>query len=249
VCVGLDPAPGIVGPELEAFLRQTVDATAEYACCFKPQFAHFAARAAEPELERIIRYIQDRNIPVILDAKRGDVGSTAVMYAREVFERYGADAVTLNPYLGHDSLQPYLDYEDRGCIVLCRTSNPGGSELQNLTFAGGETLFERVARLAATAWNTHANVLLVVGATAPTELARIREIVGSMTLLLPGLGTQGGDVAAAVAAGAGGGLIMSASRSILYAGSGQDAFLAAATAARQLRDEINDQRLVLAASG
>ncbi len=226
LCVGLDPQAEKIanyGVDLTGFLRAIVDATADQVCAYKPQFAHFAAMAAESALEEIIDYIHNQypGIPVILDAKRGDIGSTAEKYAEEAFGRYAADAVTVNPYLGGDTLTPFLQYTDKGVVVLCKTSNPGSGELQNLVLDTGERLFERVARLAANQWNSHGNVLLVVGATWPQELARVRAIVGDMPLLIPGIGAQGGDLQQTLKHGLsanGDGLILSASRSILYAG-------------------------------
>jgi len=181
---------------------------------------------------------------VILDAKRGDIGSTAEMYAREAFERYQADALTVNPYLGFDSLAPYLKFADKGVIVLCRTSNPGARDVQDIE-SGGRKLYQIVAEKAARDWNAKGNVLLVVGATYPGELGEIRAIVGDMPLLVPGVGAQGGDVAAVVANGAtadGTGLIISTSRAVLYAGDGEDYAEAARSAAQALRDEINHCR-------
>jgi orotidine-5'-phosphate decarboxylase len=195
-----------------------------------------------------IAHIRERHpaIPVILDAKRGDVGSTAEMYAREAFERYRADAVTVNPYLGFDSLTPFLDYADRGVVILCRTSNPGARDVQD--FAGdGRKLYQRIAEKAARDWNANGNVLLVVGATYPQELGEIRTIVGDMPILVPGVGAQGGDVAAVLANGAtadGTGLVISSSRAVLYAGGGEDYAQAARAAALKLRDEINACRKV-----
>jgi orotidine-5'-phosphate decarboxylase len=255
VCVGLDP-------ELERFPRQIaehsspifqfnraiIDATADLVCAYKPQFAHYAAYEAEDQLERTIEYIHRRypGVPVILDSKRGDIGNTAERYAIEAFERYGADAVTVNPYLGGDSLEPFLRREDRGVVVLCRTSNPGARDLQDLALGEGRRLYHVVAELAATRWNAHGNCLLVVGATYPQELAEIRAIVGGMPLLVPGVGAQGGDVAQVVRNGqtaAGTGLIVSSSRAILYASSGEDFATAARAAALSLREQINAHRL------
>ena len=253
VCVGLDP-------EIERFPRQVaaqpspifqfnkaiIDATADLVCAYKPQFAHYAAYEAEDQLERTIEYIH-RNypgIPVILDSKRGDVGNTAERYAIEAFERYGADAVTVNPYLGGDSLEPFLKREDKGVVILCRTSNPGARELQDLE-VGGRKLYQVVADIAARTWNSRGNCLLVVGATYPQELAEVRAIVGNMPFLVPGVGAQGGDVAQAVARGQtadGAGLIISSSRGILYASPGEDFGTAARAAARRLRDQINASR-------
>jgi orotidine-5'-phosphate decarboxylase len=201
LCVGLDP-------EIERFPRQIaahaspifqfnkaiIDATADLVCAFKPQFAHYAAYEAEDQLQRTIEYIHTAypQIPVILDAKRGDVGNTAERYAIEAFERYEADAVTVNPYLGADSLEPFLKRADRGVIVLCRTSNPGARDLQDLPVdAAGRRLYHVVAELAAREWNVRGNCLLVVGATYPQELAEVRALVGTMPLLVPGVGAQG----------------------------------------------------------
>jgi len=253
LCVGLDPDPARLPAQLARaahplfeFGRAIVDATADLVCAFKPQIAYYAAARAEDQLEMTIAHIRQRHpaIPVILDAKRGDVGSTAEMYAREAFERYQADAVTVNPYLGQDSLAPFLGYADKGVIVLCRTSNPGARDLQDAD-SGGRKLYQLVAHKAAREWNANANVLLVVGATYPQELGEIRAIVGDMPILVPGVGAQGGDVAAVLANGAtaaGTGLIISSSRAVLYAGSGSDYAEAARAAALKLRDEINQQR-------
>ena len=185
---------------------------------------------------------------MILDAKRGDIGSTAEQYAIEIFERYRADAITVSPYLGRDSVDPYLAYPDKGVILLCRTSNPGGSELQFLNVGSAdqpEKLYERVARLVASEWNTNGQCALVVGATFPAEIARVREIVGDLPLLVPGIGAQGGDVQATVQAGRsadGYGLMINSSRAILYAGKGDDYAAAARRAAQETRDTINRYR-------
>ncbi len=215
-------------------------------CAFKPQIAYFAARRAEDQLEALIQHIHAKHpdVPVILDAKRGDIGSTAEQYAIEAFERFGADAVTLNPYMGRDSAEPYLARADKGVIFLCRTSNPGGSDLQFLD-VGGEKLYERVARLVAEQWNGNRNCALVVGATFPAEIARVRQLTGDMPLLVPGIGAQGGDVLATVQAGRtadGTGLMINSSRAILYAGKGEDFAAAARQVALATRDEINAAR-------
>jgi orotidine-5'-phosphate decarboxylase len=253
VCVGLDPElekfpahlSGQASPIFQ-FNRAIIDATADLVCAYKPQFAHYAAYEAEDQLERTIEYIhlQHPGIPVILDSKRGDMGNTAQRYAIEAFERYGADAVTVNPYLGTDSLEPFLSYEDRGVIVLCRTSNPGARDLQDLQ-VGERKLYEVVAQLAADRWNSRGNCALVVGATYPQELAQVRALTGDMPFLVPGVGAQGGDVAAAVRNGqtaAGDGLMVSSSRAILYAASDETWIEAARTATRTLRDQINQHR-------
>jgi len=253
VCVGLDPEPSRFPAPLKdhpdavfEFCRAIVDATAEFACTFKPQIAHFAALRAEDALERLIAHIHARHpgVPVILDAKRGDIGSTAERYAIEAFERFGADAVTLNPYLGRDSIEPFLKYQDKGLILLCRTSNPGGADFQALD-CGGVPLYLRVAETIARDWNGHGNLALVTGATWPEELGKVRAVVGDMPLLVPGIGAQGGDVEAVLKHGktaAGAGLMISSSRAIIYAGSGEDFAQAARQAAMDLRDTINRYR-------
>ena len=253
VCVGLDPEierfPAQFAEQpspIFQFNKAIIDATADLVCAYKPQFAHYAAYEAEDQLERTIDYIHRTypGIPVILDSKRGDVGNTAERYAIEAFERYHADAVTVSPYLGGDSMEPFLKYEDKGVIVLCRTSNPGAGDLQDLEI-GGRRLFHVVADLAARRWNTRGNCLLVVGATYPRELAEVREIVGNMPFLVPGVGAQGGDVAQAVQNGqtaAGAGLVVSSSRGILYASSDETFALAARDATVKLRDQINASR-------
>jgi orotidine-5'-phosphate decarboxylase len=251
LCVGLDPdvkrfpahLQGRADAVLE-FCKGIVDATADLACAFKPQIAYFAALRAEDQLQDLIAYVHEKypEVPVVLDAKRGDIGATAQQYAREAFERYAADALTVNPYMGFDSVEPYLEYPDRGLIVLCRTSNPGGSDLQNLTVEGGGRLYQHVAELVAGKWNVHGQNALVVGATFPQELADVRRIVGDMPLLVPGIGAQGGDVEATVKAGrtaAGTGLMISSSRAILYAGSGEDYAAQARRVALATRDEVN----------
>lgn len=250
VCVGLDPEPAkfparfAADPDaVFAFCRDIVDATAEYACAFKPQIAHFAALGAEDALTRLIAHAHAAHpgIPVILDSKRGDIGSTAQHYASEAFDRYAADAVTANPYLGRDSVQPFLDRADRGVIVLCRTSNPGAGDLQDL-LVEGRPLYQHVAQKVAQEWNAHGNCALVVGATWPAQLREVRAIVGEVPFLVPGVGAQGGDVEAVVnnaKTADGTGLMVSSSRAILYASSGEDYAEAAAAAARALRDQIN----------
>jgi orotidine-5'-phosphate decarboxylase len=254
VCVGLDPDPSRFPASINAldepifeFNKAIIDATHDLVCAYKPQIAHYSAESAELELESTISYIKSNypEVPVILDAKRGDIGSTAEMYATEVFERYAADAATVNPYLGFDSFEPFLNYKDRGVILLCRTSNAGATDLQDLVVEGSP-LYERVAALAAQKWNKHGNCLLVVGATWPEQMARIRSIVGEMVLLVPGVGAQGGDVEKLVKAGqtkAGTGLIISSSRAILYASDGDDFAEAARQETDKLRKLINQFRL------
>ena len=251
ICVGIDPDPERIPASaggIFEFCRAIVDATAAHVCAFKPQIAHFSALGEEPALERLVAHMRlnHPDIPVILDAKRGDIGSTATMYAREAFDRYGADAVTVNPYLGGDSMLPFLEYGDRGVFILCRTSNAGGAELQDLS-CDGVPLSTHVARKAAGDWNRNGNVGLVVGATWPEQLAEIRRETGDMPLLIPGVGTQGGDVGAVIAAGLDSnrmGLIINASRSINYASSGADFDRAAADAAAQLKALVNRHRNV-----
>ncbi|MDR3087284.1 MAG: orotidine-5'-phosphate decarboxylase [Azoarcus sp.] len=267
LCVGLDPDPARFPPSLAGrrqamfeFCRDIVDATADLVCAFKPQIAYFAAWRAEDQLEALIGHIHAHHpgIPVILDAKRGDIGSTAGRYAEEAFARYEADAVTVNPYMGRDSVEPYLAWGGKGVILLCRTSNPGGSDLQFLDIAGdssggGEKLYERLARLVASEWNACGNCALVVGATFPAEIARVRALVGNlpgdMPLLVPGIGAQGGDIAATVAAGQTGdgtGLIINSSRAILYASAGEDFAARARETALATRDAINACRVARA---
>ncbi|HQV72712.1 MAG TPA: orotidine-5'-phosphate decarboxylase [Dokdonella sp.] len=253
VCVGLDPEPARF-PEMFAgdddsvfrFCRDIVDATADLVCCFKPQIAHFAALGAEDALQRLIAHIHklQPGVPVILDAKRGDIGSTARHYASEAFDRYQADAVTVNPYLGRDSLQPFLDRADKGVVILCRTSNAGAGDLQDLDI-GGRPLYQHVAEKVARDWNANGNCLLVTGATYPQQLAEVRALVGDMPLLVPGIGAQGGDVEAVLRHGQASdasGLLISSSRAILYAGNDDDFANAARAATLALRDEINRHR-------
>ena len=257
LCVGLDPDPAKFPAHLQGrpdaifeFCKAIVDATADLVCCFKPQIAYFAAHRAEDQLEALIAHIHAVHpaTPVILDAKRGDIGSTAEQYAVEAFERFKADAITVNPYMGRDSVDPYLAWPEKGVILLCRTSNPGGSDLQFLevdTPHGRMKLYEHVARTVADDWNASGNCALVVGATFPAEIARVRELTGDMPLLVPGIGAQGGDIAATLAAGRtanGTGLMINSSRAVLYAGKGEDFADAARKVALDTRDAINAQR-------
>lgn len=256
LCVGLDPDPArLPERDVAAFNRAIVEATADLACVYKPNLAFYEALGLQgmEVLQRTIEAIPD-DIPVIGDAKRGDIGSTAEAYARALFDVYGFDAVTVNPYLGGDALSPFLERADKGVFVLCRTSNPGGADLQGRLIAADDDsrpLYEVVAELARDKWNVHGNVGLVVGATYPEELGRIRQLCPDMTFLLPGVGAQGADVAAAVGNAldeGGGGFIITSSRQILYASSGKDYAQAARQVARALRDEINRQRAVALAS-
>lgn len=252
LCVGLDPDPDRLPAavrnqpaSIAKFCIDIVDATAEFACAFKPQIAYFAAAGAEQQLEAVCEHIRSQHpgIPVILDAKRGDIGDTAKMYAREAFVRYGAHAVTVNPYMGGDTLAPYQEHEGRGIVVLCRTSNPGSGEFQS-GLMDGEPLYTHVARRAADEWSKRGEVALVVGATYPRELAEVRAIVGDMPLLVPGVGAQGGDPAEVVTNGADSrraGLIVNSSRAILYADADNHAS-GAARVARETRDALNAAR-------
>jgi orotidine-5'-phosphate decarboxylase len=254
VCVGLDPEPKKFPDRFRdapggifEFNKAIIDATRDLACAYKPQFAHYAAHAAENQLEHTIDYIKTRcpDAIVILDSKRGDIGSTAEQYAHEAFERYGADAVTVNPYLGRDSVEPFLKHPDKGVIILCRTSNAGAKDFQDLNVGPERKLFQHVAETVAREWNADGNCMLVVGATYPDELADIRSRVGDLPFLVPGVGAQGGDVAKVMKAGktaAGAGLVISSSRAILYASSGDDFADAARKAAQELRDAINRHR-------
>lgn len=260
LCVGLDPDPARMPAELAArpdgiaqFCRAIIDATAAHACAFKPQIAYFASAGAEDQLQAVMDHLHRHHpdIPVVLDAKRGDIGSTATHYAREAFERYGADAVTVSPYMGTDSIEPYLAWPKHGIFVLCRTSNPGGDDFQQLQVGQpdetgkAQRLYEAVARLAHAQWNQTGQIGLVVGATYPAELAEIRRICPDMPLLVPGIGAQGGDIPATVAAGrdkTGFGMLINSSRAILYAGNGADFAVAAQQAAAATRAAINAAR-------
>jgi orotidine-5'-phosphate decarboxylase len=251
LCVGLDPDPDRMPAELagaadgiERFCRSIVDATADLVCAFKPQIAHFAARRAEPQLEAVCSYVREHypDVVLVLDAKRGDIGSTAEQYAREAFDRYGADAVTVNPYLGTDAAVPFL--ERGGVLAVCRTSNPGSGDLQDLP-VDGKPLYQRVARMVVDRWAPLGECGLVVGATFPRQLAEVRAIVGDLPILVPGVGEQQGDLAASVRAGSTGhgtGLVVSSSRAILYASRGPDFAEQARAVAIHTRDQIRAAR-------
>jgi orotidine-5'-phosphate decarboxylase len=263
LCVGLDPDPARFPGALRGdasrihdFCAAIVDATADLAIAFKPQIAYFAAHRAEDQLERLIAHIRRAapHVPVILDAKRGDIGSTAEQYAIEAFERYGADAVTLSPFMGFDSVEPYLRREGKGAFLLCRTSNPGGDDLQNQSLAsvsGQPRMYEHIAQLAQGPWNRNGQLGLVVGATYPSELERVRALAPSVPLLIPGVGAQGGDAQATVraawrgdAAQTTGPVVVSSSRAILYASSGDDFAAAARQEAMRTRDVLHAARAV-----
>jgi orotidine-5'-phosphate decarboxylase len=253
LCIGLDPDLNKIPSHIRnldapffEFNKAIIDSTHDLVCAYKTQIACYSARGLESDLERTIDYIHEHypQIPVILDSKRGDVPSTAEMYAMEAFDRYHADAVTVNAYLGSDTLSPFLNRKERGVIILCRTSNPGAGEIQDLE-SNGKKIYRIIAEKASAEWNYNGNVLLVVGATYPEELGEIRTISGEMPLLVPGIGTQGGDVRKAVINGRdrnGTGMIINSSRAIIYASPETDFAEAARTAALALRDEINRYR-------
>lgn len=261
LCVGLDPEParfpaGMKGDagKIYDFCAAIVDATADLVIAFKPQIAYFAAHRAEDQLERLMAHMRRTapQVPIILDAKRGDIGSTAEQYAKEAFERYGADAVTLSPFMGFDSVQPYLKYQGKGAFLLCRTSNPGGDDLQaqRLSSVPGEPLlYEHIARLVQGPWNLNGQLGLVVGATYPAEIERVRAVAPTVPLLIPGVGAQGGDAAATVRAGwrsaqgeTTAPIVVNSSRAILYASAGADFALAARREAQKTRDVLHAAR-------
>ena len=252
LCVGLDPEPTKFPAHLKGdaskiydFCARIVDATADLAIAFKPQIAYFAAHRAEGQLEHLMEHMRRNapHVPTILDAKRGDIGSTAEQYAREAFERYGADAVTLSPFMGFDSVEPYLRHHGKGAFLLCRTSNPGGADLQGQRLAGVEGepfLYEHVARLAQGPWNLNGQLGLVVGATYPAEIERVRALAPTVPLLIPGVGAQGGDAIATVRAGwrPDAPIVVNSSRAICYASSGDDFAEAARREATRTRDGL-----------
>jgi orotidine-5'-phosphate decarboxylase len=258
LCVGLDPDPARLpgawrgdASKIADFCNRIVDATADLAIAFKPQIAYFAAHRAEDQLERVVAHIRRvaPQVPVILDAKRGDIGSTAEQYAIEAFERFDADAVTLSPFMGFDSVQPYLKYPGKGAFLLCRTSNPGGDDLQSQRLAsvpGQPLLYEHIAQLAQGPWNLNGQLGLVVGATYPAEIARVRALAPTVPLLVPGVGAQGGDAKATVQAGwtQDGSLVVNSSRAVLYASSGDDFADAARRVARDTRDQLQAARVL-----
>jgi orotidine-5'-phosphate decarboxylase len=256
LCVGLDPEPSRFPAafkndprKIYDFCAAIVDATADLVIAFKPQIAYFAAHRAEDQLERLMAHIRRvaPQVPVILDAKRGDIGSTAGQYAIEAFERYGADAVTLSPFMGFDSIEPYLKYHGKGAFLLCRTSNPGGDDLQNQRLAsveGQPLLYEHIARLAQGPWNLNGQLGLVVGATYPAEIERVRSVAPTVPLLIPGVGAQGGDAVATVRAGwrPDSPIIVNSSRAVLYASPGEDFADAARSEAVRTRDVLQAAR-------
>ena len=249
LCVGLDPDPNrLAGRDVAAYLCAVVEATSDLVCAFKPNLAFYEqyGEAGYAALRAVLRAIPD-HIPVIADAKRGDIGHTAEAYARAIFDELGFDAATVNPYLGGDAVAPFVDRASKGVFIVCRTSNPGAGDLQDLpvvTEAGGRPLYEAVAELAV-AWNRHGNVGLVAGATYPAEIRRLRKVCPDMPFLLPGIGSQAGDLESAVLAGLdaqGGGIVVNAARSVLYASDGPDFAEAARAAAQALRAAIEEHR-------
>jgi orotidine-5'-phosphate decarboxylase len=258
LCVGLDPDPAKFpgawqhdATRIFDFCATIVDATRDLVLAFKPQIAFFAANRAEDQLERLMEHIRKvaPTVPVILDAKRGDVGSTAEQYAREAFERYQADAVTLSPFLGFDSIEPYLKYDGKGLILLCRTSNLGGADLQAQRLDSGDLIYEHIARLAQGEWNHTGQLGLVVGATFPAEVARVRALAPTLPLLIPGVGAQGGDAASTVHAGWRGAgarttapIIVNSGRAVLYASRGNEFAAAARDVAIETRALLNAAR-------
>jgi len=248
LCVGLDPDFDKLPQEFKnkdnpqfEFNKWIIDQTAEFVAAYKPNIASYEVRgeAGIKELKMTSDYLKQNHpdIVSICDAKRADIGYTSGLYAQAIFDSLGFDCVTLHPYLGQDSVQPFLDRTDKGCIILCRTSNPGAGEFQDLE-SGGEKLWKIVAERVSKEWNRNNNCMLVVGATYPTELASIRKIVGDMTLLIPGIGTQGGSVEEVMKAGINSqkkGLIISSSKAIIFS-------VEPATEAKKLRDEINKYR-------
>ena len=262
LCVGLDPEPARFPGAMKGdaariydFCAAIVDATADLVIAFTPQIAYFAANRAEAQLEQLIAHIRKaaKHVPVILDAKRGDIGTTAEQYAIEAFERYGADAVTLSPFMGFDSILPYLRREGKGAFLLCRTSNKGGDDLQTRRLAdvaGQPLLYEYLAAQAQSAWNINGQLGLVVGATYPAELERVRELAPTLPLLIPGVGAQSGDAAAAVRAGWRGSaqatlapIVVNSSRAILYASSSDDFAQAARRVAISTRAMLQAARV------
>ncbi len=262
LCVGLDPEPAKFpgayqgdASKIYDFCAAIVDATADLVIAFKPQIAYFAAHRAEDQLEKLMEHMRRTapQVPVILDAKRGDIGSTAEQYAKEAFERYGADAVTLSPFMGFDSVQPYLKYHGKGAFLLCRTSNPGGDDFQPqrlLDVPGQPRLYEHIAALAQGPWNLNGQLGLVVGATYPAEIEQVRAVAPTLPLLIPGVGAQGGDAVATVKAGyrsasgkTTGPIVVNSSRAVLYASQGADFAQAARAAAMATRDQLQAAKL------
>lgn len=254
LCIGLDPASGRLpahiksGDALSEFNKQIIDQTYELVCAYKPNTAFYEAQgvAGITQLKQTCDYIRQTGVPLIVDAKRGDIGSTNEGYAAFIFDYLGADAVTLSPYLGREALQTFLGRRDKGIIILCRTSNPGAGEFQDAELKSGQKLYELVASRVKDEWNSRGNCLLVVGATYPDELGQLRQELGQeMTFLVPGIGAQGGDLRATLKAGLNSrarGLVINSGRDIIYAGDGPDFAQKARAAAQRLRQEINKYR-------
>ena len=250
LCVGLDATRSLMPiDDVFEFNRAIIDSTRDLVCCYKPNLAFYEALGPSglEALRRTVEHIPD-DIPVIGDAKRGDIGNTARAYASALFDYYGFDAVTANPYMGGDTLAPFLNYADRGVFIVCRTSNPGSGDFQSLsvTRRDGEQwpLYMEVAARCKE-WNASGNVGLVVGATYPEELQKVRVQCPDLPILIPGIGAQGGDLRASVTNGLdarGGGILISASRQVLYASKGPDFAERARDAALDLRDRINQSR-------
>ncbi|HEV7664686.1 MAG TPA: orotidine-5'-phosphate decarboxylase [Chloroflexota bacterium] len=254
LCVGLDPDPALLPAEfagrdvadwLPAFVHGIVDATHDLVCCYKPNIAFFEAFGLPGQVAlRSVLKAMPSDVPVLIDAKRGDIGSTSTAYARALFDELGADAVTVSPYLGGDALEPFFAYADRGVFVLCKTSNPGSGELQDMPLADGEPLYLHVARRAQT-WDQHGTLGLVVGATYPSEVAEVRRVAPGVPFLLPGVGSQAGDLEGAVRAAVDDnaeGALVNASRSVAYASKGADWQVAARAEAERLKKAINAAR-------
>ncbi len=255
LCIGLDPVlekiPGYLKEDLNPFFsfnKAIIDSTHDFVCAYKPNSAFYEALGDKGvgELKATCDYIRIMypEIPIIIDAKRADIGNTNDGYAAYIFDYLQSDAVTLQPYLGGEAIQPFLDRKDKGIIILCRTSNPGAGEFQDLLFEG-KPLYQYVAQQVVKKWNTNTNCLLVVGATYPKELAQVRKLAGDMTFLVPGIGAQGGDIEKTVHAGLNGkkkGMIINSSRGIIFAGSGKDFAKKARQEAQKLRDDINSYR-------
>ena len=245
LCIGLDPDPELM-PDVDVlqFNKAIIEATSDLVCAYKPNLAFYEALGVEglAVLEKTVKHIPG-DIPVIGDAKRGDIGNTAKAYARALYSVLGLDAATVNPYLGFDSIEPFISHRDNGVFILCRTSNKGAADFQDLPI-NGLPLYEAVAQKASE-WNTHGNIGLVVGATYPEELKKVRSICPEMPLLIPGIGAQGGDLASAVGYGVDARVekaVINVSRQILYASKEKDFARAARNVAEKIRSQINDYR-------
>jgi orotidine-5'-phosphate decarboxylase len=245
VCVGLDPDPSLMPDKIGVFEfnKAIIDVTADFVCAYKPNIAFYEAIGHKAvEALRKTRDYAPEEIPMIIDAKRGDIGNTAKAYAHSLFDRFNADAITASPYLGYDSLEPFIERRDRGIFILCRTSNPGAKDFQSLPVGKEKKLLYEVVAEKVHEWNKYGNLGLVIGATYPEELKQMRKKYPQMPLLIPGIGAQGGELELAVKYGVDKGrrrTIINSSRQIIYASRGKDFATAAARAARELRDRIN----------